>query len=543
MDSPATPTPGTVIAERYRLTRPLGSGSSAVVWEAHDSSLDRAVAVKLLHGGAAAQPRGREQLRREALALARLSHPRVTTVFDYVEWPQPDGGFQPVLVTELLTGLNLEDRLAQGPLMENDARLACQQLATALEAAHQAGIVHRDLKPGNIMLLSDGVKLLDFGIAQASSDTDATTGVVVGTPACMAPEQLTGRGAVPASDVYALGCVLYWCIAGQAPFPGATVDAVVRGHLHLPPPPLPAYSLPPQILGLYRQCLAKDPADRPTAATVAAVLDLRGAPAVVGGAAAGADRPPANRTMVMQAYDPPPPTYKEEQEQQLPYMARRMRIPSQVHESDGYPAQPVFDVPGRRYSWLVLVFGALLVAVIAAAGTAIVMSGRDEAKKVTSSPPPGITGAAAPSSSLPPTPPGTSSATAPQGTPSTPGTPATGGQPASTGAPTADPGSDPIGYLEGMRGQIDGFIAEGDSAIDANTGRDLQNSLSDLEKSTQQAQQGLFKGRKLRDLQNKVDDVVSKISDAQDQNKIGDTAAQALTSELGRFSDALGNRN
>src|SRR4051794_25944524 len=224
MDSP---TPGTVIAERYRLTRPLGSGSSAVVWEAHDSSLDRAVAVKLLHGGAAAHPAGREQLRREALALARLSHPRVTTVFDYVEWPQPDGAFQPVLVTELLTGLNLEERLAQGPLMENDARVACQQLATALEAAHKAGIVHRDLKPGNVMLLSDGVKLLDFGIAQASSDTDATTGVVVGTPSCMAPEQLTGRGALPASDVYALGCVLYWCLTGRAPFEGATVDEVV----------------------------------------------------------------------------------------------------------------------------------------------------------------------------------------------------------------------------------------------------------------------------------------------------------------------------
>ena len=186
------PTPGTVIAERYRLTRPLGSGSSAVVWEAQDSSLDRLVAVKLLHGGAAAHPAGREQLRREALALARLSHPRVTTVFDYIEWQDGDGDFQPVLVTELLAGLNLEDRLEQGPLLENDARLACAQLASALEAVHQVGIIHRDLKPGNVMLMSDGVKLLDFGIAQASSDTDARTGLVIGTPSCMAPEQLTG---------------------------------------------------------------------------------------------------------------------------------------------------------------------------------------------------------------------------------------------------------------------------------------------------------------------------------------------------------------
>src|SRR2546429_417896 len=179
-----SPTPGTVIAERYRLTRPLGSGSSSVV------------------------------------------------------------------------------------------RVACAQLATALEAAHKAGIIHRDLKPGNVMLMSDGVKLLDFGIAQASSDTDATTGVVVGTPSCMAPEQLTGRGALPASDVYALGCVLYWCLTGRAPFEGATVDEVVRGHLHRTPPPLPSFGLPPQIVGLYKQCLAKNPAERPTAATAAAVLDL-----------------------------------------------------------------------------------------------------------------------------------------------------------------------------------------------------------------------------------------------------------------------------
>ena len=324
------PTPGTVIAERYRLTRPLGSGSSAVVWEAQDSSLDRLVAVKLLHGGAAANPAGREQLRREALALARLSHPRVTTVFDYIEWQDGAGDFQPVLVTELLAGLNLEDRLEQGPLLENDARLACAQLASALEAVHQVGIIHRDLKPGNVMLMSDGVKLLDFGIAQASSDTDARTGLVVGTPACMAPEQLTGRGALPASDVYALGCILYWCVTGRAPFEGATVDDVVKAHLHKLPPPLPTAGLPPQIAGIYRQCMAKDPAERPAAATVAAVLELRGAPADLPGAA----RPPANRTMVMQPYEAaPPPSYLAAQEQPT-YMGPRVPAQSVPDEDD-----------------------------------------------------------------------------------------------------------------------------------------------------------------------------------------------------------------
>jgi len=522
-----SPTPGTVIAERYRLTRPLGSGSSSVVWEAHDSSLDRAVAVKLLHGGAAAHPAGREQLRREALALARLSHPRIITVFDYIEWQQ-DGAeeFQPVLVTELLAGLNLEDRLAQGPLMENDARVACAQLATALEAAHKAGIIHRDLKPGNVMLMPDGVKLLDFGIAQASSDTDATTGVVVGTPSCMAPEQLTGRGALPASDVYALGCVLYWCLTGRAPFEGATVDEVVRGHLHRTPPPLPSFGLPPQIVGLYKQCLAKNPAERPTAATAAAVLDLRAVPAEVAGAA----RTPANRTMVMPPYEPPslPPSYAPDpDEENVPYMARRMRIPS-LHPS-GYPEQPVFAAPpARRYSWLVLVLVALLVAVIAATGTALIMKGSSAQDKATSTPPPGITGSQA-----------SSAATLPTTPPSAPGS--SSSPPAGTGAPTVDPNADPVGYLEAVRGQIDGFIAQGQGAVDPNTGRDLQNSLTDLEQAVRQAQQGGFKGRKVRDLQDKVGDVIAKVSGAQDEKKIGDAQAQALTTELQTFAGSVGN--
>jgi serine/threonine-protein kinase len=521
MDSP---TPGTVIAERYRLTRPLGSGSSAVVWEAQDSSLDRLVAVKLLHGGAAAHPAGREQLRREALALARLSHPRVTTVFDYIEWQDGAGDFQPVLVTELLAGLNLEDRLEQGPLIENDARLACAQLAAGLEAVHRVGIIHRDLKPGNVMLMSDGVKILDFGIAQASSDTDAHTGLVIGTPSCMAPEQLTGRGALPASDVYALGCILYWCVTGHAPFEGETVDDVVRGHLHRMPPPLPTESLPPQIAGLYKQCMSKDPAERPAAATVAAVLELRGAPATV----PGAGRPTANRTMVMQPYDsPPPPSYTAAQEQ-APY-AGQQRVAED--DSGSYPAQPTFQPPApRRYNWIWLVLGALVIAFIAAAMTAVFMKGSVAENKSTSTPPPGISATGAPSGSA-----------TPSGPSSPSGTPTSSATPNSTASPTADPNADPRGYLEGMRGQIDGFIAQGEPVMDSNTGRDLQNSLADVENSVQQAQQHGMKGRYLRDLQNKTDDVSSRITEAQSQGMIGNTAAAALSAELQTFSDAVSN--
>jgi serine/threonine protein kinase len=201
--------PGALIADRYRLVRPLGAGGSATVWEASDTALDRTVAVKLLHGSALANPTDRERLRREARALARLAHPRITIVFDYLEQPQPDGTPQPVLVTELLSGSTLAERLRSGPLPAAEAAEVCAQLADALRAAHQAGIVHRDVKPANMVLTRGGVKLLDFGIAQAATDSNLTGNLAIGTPACMAPEQLTGRGATPASDVYALGCVLY----------------------------------------------------------------------------------------------------------------------------------------------------------------------------------------------------------------------------------------------------------------------------------------------------------------------------------------------
>src|SRR5437588_1289542 len=240
MDSatPAPAMPGSLIAARYRLVRPLGAGSSATVWEAADTALDRTVAVKLLHSTALADPTERERLRREALALARLAHPRVTIVFDYLELPQPDGSVQPVLVTELLHGATLAERLRVGPLPIADAVTVCGQLADALRAAHEAGIVHRDVKPANVVLTPAGAKLLDFGIALAATDSSLTGSMAIGTPACMAPEQLTGRGAVPASDVYALGCVLYWCLIGHPPYESPDLYEVAQAQLYSPSPPL-----------------------------------------------------------------------------------------------------------------------------------------------------------------------------------------------------------------------------------------------------------------------------------------------------------------
>src|SRR5690242_7776951 len=140
--------PAGVIAGRYRILRPLGSGASASVWAAADQTLGRTVALKLLSDAAASDARERERLRGEARALASLAHPHIVTVFDFLEAPGLDGSVQPVLVTELLEGESLQARLERGPLPWAEALSVLAELAEALAAAHRIGIVHRDVKPG-----------------------------------------------------------------------------------------------------------------------------------------------------------------------------------------------------------------------------------------------------------------------------------------------------------------------------------------------------------------------------------------------------------
>ncbi|HEX4788076.1 MAG TPA: serine/threonine-protein kinase [Actinospica sp.] len=274
--------PGRLVAGRYRLLRPLGSGASAYVWAARDESLGREVAVKALSGSTAQGGHERERLQREAQLLAALDDPRITTVFDYAETTAEDGTSHPVLVTELVEGANLGVVLKSGPLEPQQALTVCAQVAEALCVAHRAGVVHRDVKPGNVMLTVDGAKLLDFGISRRDSDTDLTGNVLIGTPACMAPEQWRGKGAQPASDVYAVGCLLYWCLSGRAPYADRELAALGIAHLQDAPPPLPLPGRHRAVDEVYRSCLRKDPATRPSATRVAAVLgaaDVRPVPA------------------------------------------------------------------------------------------------------------------------------------------------------------------------------------------------------------------------------------------------------------------------
>jgi serine/threonine-protein kinase len=243
------------------------------VWEANDQQLDRAVAIKIPDRSLAADESFVERFRREARSAGRLSHPNVAQVYDY----GVDDG-QPYLVMELVLGETLASRLArEGQLPSEEARRIGAGVAEALQAAHEGGVVHRDVKPANIMLTPEGgVKVMDFGIAAAAADGRMTgTGQVLGTPAYMAPEQASGKGATPASDVYALGVVLYEMIAGRPPFAGETALAVASAHLHRDPEQLQSVApdADPEVVQAVNNAMAKDPADRPaTAAALAAML-------------------------------------------------------------------------------------------------------------------------------------------------------------------------------------------------------------------------------------------------------------------------------
>ncbi|WP_034274489.1 serine/threonine-protein kinase [Actinospica robiniae] len=264
--------PGQFVGGRYRLVRRLGAGASAYVWIAHDDRLDRDVAVKILRATGEAGGAEQQRLRREAHALAHLNHPGITAVYDLVEDADPAEGAL-ALVTELLTGEDLAARLRRGALGLDETLRLCAQVADALDAAHRAGVIHRDVKPANVMLTANGVKLLDFGIARTEAESELTGPSAIGTPACMAPEQWLGKTPEPATDVYALGCLLYWCLAGQAPFAQRVLPALAVAHLEAAPPALPDRGQDARIDALYRACVAKDPADRPTATAVAAALD------------------------------------------------------------------------------------------------------------------------------------------------------------------------------------------------------------------------------------------------------------------------------
>jgi predicted ATPase len=309
-------TPGTRLGS-HEILAPLGAGGMGEVYLAHDTRLDRRVALKLLPARMARDPDAIARFRHEALALASLNHPNIATVYGFEE--VPDG--PRALVMEHVDGRTLSERLGEGALAVDEALRLLTQVAAALEAAHERGVVHRDIKPGNLMLGPRGlVKVLDFGLARRASvreviggaparpagparhpeapgpppgpddativlspaaATDATialpgrpdsgaagesssSGMVVGTPGYMSPEQVRAEAVDGRTDIFALGCVLFECVTGCRAFAGADAASVLRATLEREPEASawPA-AVPEGVRQLVARCLRKDPRDRP----------------------------------------------------------------------------------------------------------------------------------------------------------------------------------------------------------------------------------------------------------------------------------------
>ncbi|GAA2150234.1 hypothetical protein GCM10009760_44460 [Kitasatospora kazusensis] len=270
---------------RYVLQHLLGQGGMASVHLAHDTVLDRQVAVKTLHTELGREQSFRERFRREAQAVARLQHSNIVSVFDSGEDVGPDGATTPYIVMEYVEGKALRDLLNEairqhGAMPAEQALRITAAVLSALEASHDQNLVHRDIKPGNVMVTGKGVvKVMDFGIARAlqSGVTSMTqTGMVVGTPQYLSPEQALGKSVDARSDLYSVGCMLFELLTGQLPFDGDSPFSIAYKHVQ-EEPPAPSGVNPavrPAADALVARALRKDPAHRfPSAETMRQELE------------------------------------------------------------------------------------------------------------------------------------------------------------------------------------------------------------------------------------------------------------------------------
>jgi serine/threonine protein kinase len=333
-----------LLGERYRLVGMIGSGGMGTVWEAQDQILGRPVAVKVLSAAAPLGGSAGRRFEREARAAARLSGARIASVYDF---GRSDG--RPYIVMELIRGETLAERLArEGSLPSEEAARIATQVAQALDEAHATGVVHRDVKPGNVMVTPTGeVKVMDFGIAAASwADRPTTSDLALGTPSYLPPEQARGERPTPASDVYALGAVLYEMLTGRPPFVGDSPVAVALAHVRDDPEPVEhvAPDVPPNVAAATMAALAKDPADRP--ASAAAFASLLGDPTV-----------------------PPPSSDRATQTRRIPRISSDEKTTPLPPVTGGPQTTPLSTVAhgNRDRRWLVpvvLVLGAVLLGAV-----------------------------------------------------------------------------------------------------------------------------------------------------------------------------------
>ena len=249
---------------RYEIENELAVGGMGLIYLARDPYIQRQVVVKVLMYSRTLEPVFREFFQREAEVIAALEHPNIVPVYDF-GWH----GQQPYIVMRYMKGGSLEDQLKKGEVKLNEAARIFKRVASALDAAHARGIVHRDIKPSNILFDSAGEAFLsDFGIAKSKSIADDEGEWLVGTPAFMSPEQVTGAPVDGRADIYALGVVLYRLLTGQLPFAADSTTALINAHVNRPIPDVRTIgqNIPAVWQEVVSKSMAKDPNERyPTA--------------------------------------------------------------------------------------------------------------------------------------------------------------------------------------------------------------------------------------------------------------------------------------
>jgi len=278
--------PGQILAGRYEVERFLARGGMGEVYQVHDRELGESVALKTILPRSANDPMTLDRFRREIQIARKVSHRNVCRIFDLGRHVQPGGEDVVFLTMELLSGVSLRARLYQGVMDPTEAFGVVEQLAAGLAAAHRKGIVHRDLKPSNIFLVpeGDGVRavIADFGLARLqvkdeSQLTVTATGEILGTPAYMSPEQIEGKSATTASDIYSLGLVMYEMLTGAQAFEGESAFQIALNKLREAPtsPSMRSPGVPPRWDRTILRCLEKEPEDR--------FSDVESIPLVLGG--------------------------------------------------------------------------------------------------------------------------------------------------------------------------------------------------------------------------------------------------------------------
>ena len=347
------------VGGRYRLGERLGEGGMGEVFVAHDLRLEREVALKLLRADLARQDGMRERVMAEARLAARLTHPHVVGVLDTGEH---EG--RPFVVMEKLSGRTLRDELRDGPMPAERARDVGLQVLRALAAAHELGIVHRDVKPGNVLDAGVGTwKVADFGIAKwiHADETLTGTGELLGSPSYLAPERIAGAQAGPASDLYAVGVLLYEAACGRRPFEGddpfALADAIREGRYD--PPTAVDPGLDPSIAAVIERSMRLDPAERyEDAETMAAAL------------LGEAEASPADRTEVLPRTPSAPrePSSDGEATTPVQVMDRTARLPEMAPARRATPLRR----PGRG---TLIAAGAILAMILVVVLSVVVFTG------------------------------------------------------------------------------------------------------------------------------------------------------------------------